>query len=180
LQLTSYRADLVRLEAEAAELDIKRDELRKQMEQTKRVIASLASLAGEHGINAGEMGFTDACRTMLNNAHPEWISAIEIREALVRSGFDLSGYANAMASIHTILRRLEENNEVEKKEEGLKTVFRRKPKLVCMGVSITYGPPKNEAVIAKAAGIHEVFNERKRRIRIRRRRNTLLEGKNKK
>ena len=70
----------------------------------------------------------------------------------MKAGFDLSGYSNAMASIHTILRRLEEGGEVEKKEEGLKTVFRWKPKMVCAGASVQY-IPKNEAVIDKAAGI---------------------------
>jgi len=154
-QLAGYQSDLVRLESEAAELDVRRDEVHKEIEQTKRVISSLLSLLGlDGGINVSEMGFTDACRTMLNNAHPEWISASEIRDALVRAGFDLSGYSNAMASIHTILRRLEEADEVEKEEQELKTVFRWKPKLVCAGVSVTYGPPKNEAVIAKAAGVH--------------------------
>jgi hypothetical protein len=148
-QLVGYREDLTRLEAKAAEMDVERDELRKEIEHTKRIIASIASLVGESGA-VSEMGFTDACRLMLNNAHPEWISGLEIREALSRAGFDLTGYANAMASIYTILRRLEEADEIEKKEEDGKTLFRFKPEMIATGGSVRR-VNVNEDVIAKAA-----------------------------
>ena len=55
----------------------------------------------------------------------EWRSAADVRDALVKSGYDLSTQANPLASIHTTLRRLV-GNRVESKEDEGRMVYRRK------------------------------------------------------
>lgn len=61
----------------------------------------------------GKPGFMDAVRSALKAARPVQ-TATEIKGTiLLMKKMDLSGYANAMASIHTTLRRLEKKGEVE-------------------------------------------------------------------
>jgi hypothetical protein len=55
-------------------------------------------------------GLTDACRMALKAAgHP--LTAIEVRAQVAALGLDLSRYANDLAVIHTILRRLAQSGE---------------------------------------------------------------------
>jgi hypothetical protein len=86
-------SELARLEAEVAAL--------------KQTIAAIAPLVGE----SAPSGLTDAVRTILAKAD-EPLSAGEIRDRLVGMGFDMKSYSNPLATIHTILRRLAESDEV--------------------------------------------------------------------
>jgi hypothetical protein len=40
------------------------------------------------------------------------MTPVEVRDALVNSGFDLSAYSNPLAAIHTILKRLTKTEDV--------------------------------------------------------------------
>jgi hypothetical protein len=63
---------------------------------------------------ASDKGFTQAVREMLFNHGPKFeFTAVMMRDELQGSGFDLSNYRNALASIHTILKRLHRSGEVE-------------------------------------------------------------------
>jgi hypothetical protein len=57
-------------------------------------------------------GFTDAIRKCLR-ASLEPLTPSEVKEMLPATGFDLSGYSNPLASIHTILKRLAKTEYVE-------------------------------------------------------------------
>jgi len=57
-------------------------------------------------------GLTDACRVVLKAAaHP--LSAVEVRDQLVAMGFDVGRYANELAAIHTVLKRLNASGEAQ-------------------------------------------------------------------
>ena len=57
-------------------------------------------------------GLTDACRSVLQAAgHP--LTAIEVRDQLQAMGFDVARYANDLAAIHTVLKRLTDGGEAE-------------------------------------------------------------------
>ena len=128
-QLAGFRADLIRLETELSEIDILREEKRKQIEQTKRVINDLALLCGEvTEEDISVLGFTDACRQVLRKSYPNALTAVELRDALSQGGYDLSPYSNALASIYTILRRLKENKQVIEDAKDFKTVYKWNPK----------------------------------------------------
>jgi hypothetical protein len=58
-------------------------------------------------------GLTDGVRTVLR-ATDTCKTPMEIRDGLLRLGYDLSGYSNVLASIHTILGRLRDSGEVKK------------------------------------------------------------------
>jgi hypothetical protein len=55
-------------------------------------------------------GLTDACRLVLRNAGTP-LTAVQVRERLTAMGFDHEKYANGLAAIHTVLKRLQESGE---------------------------------------------------------------------
>jgi hypothetical protein len=55
-------------------------------------------------------GLTDACRLVLRNAGTP-LTAVQVRERLTAIGFDHEKYANGLAAIHTVLKRLQESGE---------------------------------------------------------------------
>jgi|ERR1700683_560106 len=55
-------------------------------------------------------GLTDACRLVLRNAAAP-MTAVQVRERLTAIGFDHQKYANGLAAIHTVLKRLQESGE---------------------------------------------------------------------
>jgi hypothetical protein len=57
------------------------------------------------------LGLTDACRMVLRSSGQS-LTAIEVRERLRAFGFDLEKYANALAAIHTVLKRMAESGEL--------------------------------------------------------------------
>jgi hypothetical protein len=68
-------------------------------------------------------GFSDAIWRVLSPF--EFMSATDVRAALEKSGYDLSNQSNALASIHTTLRRFPPDKVISKLEKG-KLVYRRK------------------------------------------------------
>lgn len=59
-----------------------------------------------------QWGLTDAVRAVLQAAgHP--LTAVEVRDQLGAMGFDLSRYSNDLASIHTVLKRLNQAGEAD-------------------------------------------------------------------
>ena len=61
----------------------------------------------------GKSGFMEAVRSVLRNRTNSRLTPSDIRGWIVSEKImDLSGYSNALASIHTTLRRLEKKGEV--------------------------------------------------------------------
>ncbi len=119
-----FIADVVKLEAKLAELDIQREETRKRLESTRRIAAELGAMCGVANANdLNTLGFTDAIRTVIGNAYPDWLSVKDMKDRLEQGGFDLSRYESPSASIYTILGRLE-GKFVEKKTEGFNVLYR--------------------------------------------------------
>jgi hypothetical protein len=77
--------------------------------QLKQTIGTLSKLCGYEPTVPWSL--TDACRTLLRNA-AEPLSAVELKARLDAAGLDLSRYANALAAIHTVIKRLESAGEV--------------------------------------------------------------------
>lgn len=122
-----FLADQARLEARLAELDVEREDTRKQLEHTRRIVVELGAMCDQlHINNLSFHGITDACRAVIIEAAPEYLSAKDIKERLEKGGFDLSRYENPSASIYTILKRLEASNYAEKKSDGFNVLYRWK------------------------------------------------------
>jgi len=56
------------------------------------------------------LGLTDACRMILRHGEP--LTPVAVRDRLVSIGIDMSKYANDLAAVHTILKRLNGSGEL--------------------------------------------------------------------
>src|SRR5262249_21981024 len=104
-----YRTALEKAIAEYEQLGEERRRIDDRLAQLTQTITTLSRLVGlEPTI---PFGLTDACRLVYRNAGIP-LSPTEVRERLRAIGFDLSGYSNEMAAIHTVLRRLNGSGEL--------------------------------------------------------------------
>jgi hypothetical protein len=63
-----------------------------------------------------EAGLTESIRAILQNSRGQFLTATQVRDRLVNSGFDFSEYlSNPLASVSTTLRRFD-SEEIEKTE----------------------------------------------------------------
>ncbi len=76
--------------------------------QLQETIGTLTKLCGF--TPTVPFGLTDACRLVLRNAAAP-LTAVQVRERLTAIGFDHQKYANGLAAIHTVLKRLQESGE---------------------------------------------------------------------
>jgi len=64
------------------------------------------------------LGFTETVNTIIRNSHTP-MSAINVRDKLLEMGYDLAYYSNPLGFIHTVLGRLEKQNQIRQTESGL-------------------------------------------------------------
>lgn len=91
------------------ELAQRRAGLDKRLSRLHETIAALTRLCGY--TPTVPWGMTDAIRVLLHRAEAP-MTAVDVRERLRTIGFDLSKYANDLAVIHTVLKRLTKAGEV--------------------------------------------------------------------
>lgn len=125
-----YEACQTRLNA----LDGERAELQEEMKRLREAINAIAPLASEHPADElnkflteftpePDGGLADAIRQVLLSAQ-RYMTAIEIRDVLEASQYDLSQHSNPLASIHGVLKRFEESDEAQTVPVGSKTAYR--------------------------------------------------------
>ena len=114
-----YRAELERERKGLAALFRQREELATKIAKQQTRVAALAALceAAEEIDDMTEMelgGLTSACRTAFRAAGNRGLMPTEVRGALERLRFPTHTHKNILASIHTVIRRLEEAGEIRK------------------------------------------------------------------
>jgi hypothetical protein len=99
-----------------------RGELDARISQLQHSIAALTRLCGFEP--TVPLGLTEACRLVLRNS-PVPLTALELRDRLTSIGVDVTRYSNALASIHTVIRRMQESGEVleRDREEDERKVY---------------------------------------------------------
>ena len=103
-----YRHALDTALREYETLTQQRADLDVRIAQLSHTIGTLTRLCGLSPTI--ELGLTEAVRMALRAAgHP--LTAVEVRAQLEGMGLDLDRYTNALAAIHTILKRLNESGE---------------------------------------------------------------------
>jgi hypothetical protein len=109
-----------------------RDAIERSMTDTERGIRSILALHSDEDAmpyveQLDELtrpeGFTDAIRKVLK-ASEDALTPSEVKEKLPQVGFDLDGYNNPLASIHTILKRLARTDLVDQTEKDGKTAYK--------------------------------------------------------
>lgn len=112
------RNPLTILESMLRDLLPRRDSLNREIAGLEQAIEILKPVYGDDVASGteitafAELGITDAVRETLRAVAPNRLTAMQVRDALVKSGFDLSEYSNPMAIIHQVLRRLIDAGQV--------------------------------------------------------------------
>jgi hypothetical protein len=99
-----------------------------------------------------QMGLTDGVLSVLK-ASDEPLSTIQVRDQLIRLGFDVGRFKNALSAINTVLTRLpKEQVETSQDEQTGKALYRWKPPSRDPWDKLVTLPAKNiRDVFAKAA-----------------------------
>ena len=103
-----YRRALEAATREYEELGAKRQAIDKRLAELAQTIGTLSKLLGYSP--TVPLGLTDAVRLIMRGGVP--MTPIEVRDRLHAIGFDVSKYANDLAAVHTILKRLNESGEL--------------------------------------------------------------------
>ena len=104
-----YRRALEAASREYEELGAKRQAIDKRLAELAQTIGTLMRLLGL--TPTVPIGLTDAVRFVTRGGGVP-MTPIEVRDRLRGMGFDLSKYANDLAAVHTILKRLNESGEL--------------------------------------------------------------------
>jgi hypothetical protein len=103
-----YRRALDAATREYEELGAKRQAIDKRLAELAQTIGTLSKLIGL--TPSVPLGLTDAVRMIMRGGVP--MTPVEVRDRLHAIGFDMDKYANDLAAVHTILKRLNESGEL--------------------------------------------------------------------
>jgi hypothetical protein len=109
MSTTDYRRALETAIREYEALGEQRRQIDGRLAELAQTIGTLSKLLGL--TPTVPMGLTDAIRLVVRGAGVP-MTPIEIRDRLQAIGFDVSKYANDLAAVHTILKRLNESGEL--------------------------------------------------------------------
>ena len=114
-----YKAELNRERKALADLFRHREDLETKIAKQQTRVAALAALCdeSEEVEKMTEMdlgGLTNACRTAFRAAGKRGLMPTEVRGALEQLRFPTRTHRNILASIHTVIGRLERAGEVRK------------------------------------------------------------------
>ena len=116
-----YRQQIGAALRQLLELANRKKEIEQQMSKLRNLIVANANMLpdseravfikqAEDSISAG---FTATIRELFRT-NPKGLSPTILRDKLIESGFDLNSQSNPLASIHSVIRRLLENEEIER------------------------------------------------------------------
>ena len=104
-----YRRALESATREYEELGTKRQAIDNRLAELAQTIGTLSKLLGL--TPTVPLGLTDAIRLVVRGAGVP-MTPTDVRDRLRAIGFDVSKYANDLAAVHTILKRLNESGEL--------------------------------------------------------------------
>jgi hypothetical protein len=113
--LEAAKTEMEALLGEQAQIEQRLAHIVGRLQVLRKTILSLGELLGEE-FEPEAIGITEAIRKVLRDSQDSrgsYISPIAVRNALQKDDFPLGEYKNALAVIHTTLKRLEDQNEVE-------------------------------------------------------------------
>jgi hypothetical protein len=133
-----YRRALATAIREYETLGQQRQDLDKRIAEVAQTIGTLSRLCGL--VPTVPLGLTDACRLVVRGAGVP-VTPADVRQRLQSIGFDLTKYANDLAAIHTILKRLNESGELRLLARGTEPgkhayIWHHGPQAVVLGADI--------------------------------------------
>jgi hypothetical protein len=130
-----YRAALEAAAREYEQLGDERHKIDDRLTQLAQTIGTLSRLIGL--TPTVPLSITDAVRLAMRAGVP--MTPPEVRDRLLSIGVDLSSYANELAVIHTVLRRLNEAGEIRiiPKGSGKNAyLWAKPPRVIAIGPEI--------------------------------------------
>jgi hypothetical protein len=116
-QSKTHRDELVQAREDLCQMFIAREQLEVEIARQQRRIAALTALVNESEevdelleLNLG--GLTDAVRSVFRASERSGLTPVEVRNRLSHLYFPVNEYKNFMATLHTVLIRLEKNKEI--------------------------------------------------------------------
>ena len=129
---TVYKQHLKEAGQELAKLLEQRDALDKRIAKLRQDMGSLAHLSGEPRTipvfkiiadTRKQFGLKRACLEVLR-ASDEPLTPVEVAVGIERLGLNYDDQANLLASVHTTLRRMAQNGEVEEIPKAGKKAYK--------------------------------------------------------
>jgi hypothetical protein len=115
--------ELTLLMDEREKLDERRETLHQRIMKLRSAIRGLALLCDIDEVEAlnpslfpdefsdSDVGLTDAIRRVLESHEESYLSPVFIRDRLPAVGFDIKTHKNILASVHTVLKRLQRQGQ---------------------------------------------------------------------
>ena len=111
------------LDVELAKLNVRIEELRKGIEGLNALCGDDGSADPDLLIEISNLNLADAVRAVLASSELH-LTPMDIRYKLKRLGYKVEDYTNALASIHTIIKRLEDSGLADTINKEGKTAYR--------------------------------------------------------
>lgn len=117
MNMRKHKMELREAQMQLAKLYEQRQKLDVEIAKQQQRVSALALLADEIDQTFEKMalGLTAACRAAFRAAGLRGLMPTELRDSLKRMGVRVDKYSNPMASIHAVIRRLEEKGEIRKR-----------------------------------------------------------------
>jgi|SRR5579864_2137621 len=120
----TYKTALQQAKVDLANAITQRDYWNTEIARLQQLVRSLAAASANPAtIEAiektliGQISLADIVQSVVNRSvFP--ISATNVRDAVIEAGYDLSGYANALALIHQTLKRLSAKGSISDQGDG--------------------------------------------------------------
>ncbi len=111
--LEMAKADLLQTQNEMGDCLKRQEELEKKIAGLRATIAALSRMLNEEFVEEDAMGLTDAIREAFRSVGLSGnLTPTEVKGRLEMMGYDTRKYGNVMASVHTIINRLESKREI--------------------------------------------------------------------
>lgn len=106
------KLDFVFAQKELGETNKRKAELETRIASLRETVIALGRMCGEEFDEADALGLTEAIRQTFMAAPNVMMTAQNVRDRLDILGFNIGKYGNALASIHTVITRLEKKGDI--------------------------------------------------------------------
>lgn len=106
------KLDFVLAQKELGETNRRKAELETRVASLRETVIALGRICGEEFDEADALGLTEAIRQTFMASPNLVMTAQNVRDRLEALGFNVAKYGNALASIHTVITRLQRKGDI--------------------------------------------------------------------
>ena len=117
------RAELESIFAEESRMEERREKLEHRKDRLIQIVKAISQFLGEDFKQ--QTGITNVIREVLNDADGDGLTPADVRNRLHKMDFEIDAYSNPLAVVHTTLKRLVKQGELESKRINGKTRYYR-------------------------------------------------------